>query len=486
MAQRTGRAVLLAGTPLRSVKRSAASQDAQPRFRACKVGSREAAISAAAIKAAGQGARWSSALAQLAEMELQQLPASPAHFGAAMSACASGRQWQRVLGLLWRMPEQQLSPDAACFGVAAGACERAGHHVLSSGLLAEMCQAPGQNRKTLTIGFTNAMTEAFRGSHWGRALKHFSDSVEMRLVLDITAYSAALAACQKGAAWLESLEILRKLNKDEVSPANARVLLRWVPAHMVLAPLYAHWEHALEHLAFAQHLASMSQEVSQPFLVALHGAVSVFAEARRWEQALELLPQMQKEFAGHSGIPLTTVRAANATAAACGRSLAWRKACLLLSLDTDGLDSLEPSDLASFNASRSIGLFLASTACERSQVAQRSLSWMDRSAKSWRAAKAAAGSGIPSLAADLAPVATALLNTASVCKDSIRRFFGRSTFQPLLRCLADMTRHTTGGWNSQSRVGELGLDGLTDVGLLYGRLVSALSTCEVLARFLPA
>ena len=65
----------------------------------------------------------------------------------------------------------------------------------------------------------------------------------------------------------------------------------------------AHWEHALEHLAFAQHLASMSQEatqgravlqakrasrvweVSQPFLVALHGAVSVFAEARRWEQA---------------------------------------------------------------------------------------------------------------------------------------------------------------------------------------------------------
>ena len=32
-----------------------------------------------------------------------------------------------------------------------------------------------------------------------------------------------------------------------------------------------------------------------------------------------------QEFAGHSGIPLTTVRAANATAAACGRSLAWRK-----------------------------------------------------------------------------------------------------------------------------------------------------------------
>ncbi|CAE7407103.1 unnamed protein product [Symbiodinium microadriaticum] len=482
MAQRTGRAALLART-LRSAKRSAASQDARPRCRACKAGSWEAAVSAAAIKAAGQGGRWSSALAQLAEMELQQLQASLPHFGAAMSACAAGRQWQRVLELLWRMPERQLSPDVACFGVAAGACERAGHHVLSSSLLAEMCQAPGQNPKTLTIGFTNAMTEAFRGSRWDRALQHFSDAVEMRLVLDITAYGAALAACQKGAAWLESLEILRKLNKAETLPANASGLLVACSAALGACAHGAHWEHALEHLAFAQRLASLSQEVSQPFLVALHGAVSVFAEARRWEQALELLPQMQQEFAGHSGIPLTTFRAANAAAAACGRSLAWRKACLLLSFDTD-LDRLGPSDLASFNASKSIGLFLASTACERSQVAQRSLSWMDRSSKSWHAAKAA-GSGIPSLAADLAPVATALLNTASLCKDSIARFFGRGTFQPLLRCLDDMTRHAT-GWNSQSRVGELGLDGLTDVGLLYGRLVHALSTCNVLRAFLPA
>ncbi|CAE7034720.1 unnamed protein product [Symbiodinium sp. CCMP2456] len=414
-------------------------------------------------------------------MELQQLRASLPHFGAAMSACAAGRQWQRVLELLWRMPERQLSPDAACFGVAAGACERAGHPVLSSSLLAEMCQAPGQNPKTLTIGFTNAMTEAFRGSRWDRALQHFSDAVEMRLALDITAYGAALAACQKGAAWLESLEILRNLNKAEMLPANASGLLVACSAALGACAHGAHWEHALEHLAFAQHLASLSQEVSQPFLVALHGAVSVFAEARRWEQALELLPQMRKEFAGHSGIPLTTFRAANATAASCGRSLAWRKACLLLSLDTDCPDSLEPSDLASFNASRSIGLFLASTACERSQVAHRSLSWMDRSSKSWHAAKAA-GSGIPSLAADLAPVATALLNTASLCKDSIARFFGRGTFQPLLRCLDDMARHTT-GWSSQSRVGELGLDGLTDVGLLYGRLVHALSTCKVFVRF---
>ncbi|CAE7527989.1 unnamed protein product [Symbiodinium natans] len=424
-----------------------------------------------AIKAAGDAARWDLAVALL-DLDCHHGRAALAHFGAAISVCAAARQWHHALAILQHMPKRHLDPDAACFGVVAGACERAGHHVLSSGLLAEMCRAPGQKRKTLTIGFTNAMSEACRGSHWDRALEHFSKAVDMRLVLDIPAYSAALAACQKGAAWRESMEILASLDKEvEASPSNAASLLVACSAALGACAHGGHWEHALKHLGLAQRLASQSQEASQPFLVAMHGAVGVFAEALHWELALDLLPRMQKEASRHTSVPLTTFRATNAALAACTRSLAWRKACQLVFPVPDGLD---PPDLASSCASRSIGLFLASAAFEKSQVMHRSLRWMGRASKSWQSAKLA-GSGMPSLAADLAPVAAALLNTASFCKDSFTRLFGRSTFQPLLQCLSMTQRGARWStrWGPQGRLCELGLDGLTDVGILYGRLAIA-------------
>ncbi|CAL1169903.1 unnamed protein product [Cladocopium goreaui] len=114
-------------------------------------------------------------------------------------------------------PSKSLEPDAACFGVVAGSCERVGHHELSSKLLAEMSAVAAIDDKTLSIGFTNAISEANRANYWERALQLFGQVCDMQsdgLSLDTAALGAALAACQTGAAWHQSLAILEMLQDE--------------------------------------------------------------------------------------------------------------------------------------------------------------------------------------------------------------------------------------------------------------------------------
>lgn len=293
--------------------------------------------------------------------------------GAAISACAAARRWQAAFSLLREMPSKSLEPDAACFGVVAGSCERVGHHELSSKLLAEMSAVAAIDDKTLSIGFTNAISEANRANYWERALQLFGQVCDMQsdgLSLDTAALGAALAACQTGAAWHQSLAILEML-QDEVWSSTPGSLVVAYSAAIGACVHGGRWALALQLLGRCKRETAYVAEVQPALLVAGHTTLSSLAATLHWEKALELFSQMAEvaEVAESPG-RWTFERATNIAAAACGRSNAWTKACALLDMRPVGGEAA---------TSRSIGHAIVAAACERG-AAIRSLPWQMRAA----------------------------------------------------------------------------------------------------------
>ncbi|CAJ1333084.1 unnamed protein product, partial [Effrenium voratum] len=69
-------------------------------------------------------------------------------------------------------------------------------------------------------GFTTAISQADSASYWERALFLFS-SAPSAVARDIAFFGAALAACQTGAAWRQSLQILEEMcREDWETPAS--------------------------------------------------------------------------------------------------------------------------------------------------------------------------------------------------------------------------------------------------------------------------
>ncbi|CAK9110446.1 Adenosine 3'-phospho 5'-phosphosulfate transporter 2 (PAPS transporter 2) (Solute carrier family 35 member B3) [Durusdinium trenchii] len=305
---------LVGGWNLQRVKWNAESVEA---LHSLCDGEADAAAVSATITAAGKGSRWEIALALYQSHELTLRLA-----GAALGACAAGRQWQVALSLLQEMPQRTVQPDAACFGIVAGSCERVGHHSFSSKLLADMCNVP--EATTLAIGFTFAMSEANRANYWERSLHLFSRACRLQLSLDTTAFSAALAACQTGSAWHQSLAILHML-QDQVWSSSPGSLVVAYSAAIGACVHRGQWALALRLLGRCQQETAQFKEAQQPLLVAVHTALSAVAETLHWEKALELLPEMAE---AEGAARLAVQRATNAAALACGRSAAWQKALM--------------------------------------------------------------------------------------------------------------------------------------------------------------
>eukprot|EP00435_Cladocopium_sp_Y103_P034475 s3317_g8.t3 len=430
---------------IRAIHRANSQTLWQEALHALATGEADDAATSAAIGAAGKGGRWDIALALLEGRKVTLRLC-----GAAISACAAARRWQAALSLLHEMPSKSLEPDAACFG--AGSCERVGHHELSSKLLAEMSAVAAIDDKTLRIGFTNAMSEANRANYWERALQLFGQVCDMQsdgLSLDTAALGAALAACQTGAAWHQSLAILEMTEAAEVWSSTPGSLVVAYSAAIGACVHGGRWALALQLLGRCKHETAYVAEVQPALLVAGHTTLSSLAATLRWEKALELFSQMAEEVVEGPG-RWTLERATNIAAAACGRSNAWTKACALLDMRLVGGEAA---------ASRSIGHAIVAAACERG-AAMQSLPWQMRAAALHWTSALSNGWRVK-LFADTAPV-VAFLQTSGALSGPCRRFV--RSLSTVLHCL-----RAPKGRN-------LGLAGIADLGLVSARIVD--QRCE--------
>ncbi|CAE8636052.1 unnamed protein product [Polarella glacialis] len=239
-------------------------------------------------------------------------------FNCAVSACERAALWERAVWLLFDGRQQcSLRPDNVGYGAAIGACTAGGRPDLALGLFSEL-QAGGRARggedsssprgvplAPDKVAYSAAMVACRRAADWQQAVSLLGE-LRGRCEADAVAFGAAASACSEGAAWAQALSLLSTMRREQIEPgeANYGAALaafdwggQWQRALLLLADMLqrslrpgraSQWEAALESITWTG-------------LVAHNAAVAACAQARRWEPALRVFAEMQREALEPSG-----------------------------------------------------------------------------------------------------------------------------------------------------------------------------------------
>lgn len=242
-------------------------------------------------------------------------------FGAKVDSCVKKRKWSEALHLLSSASIGRVDPDDRSKVSVLIACSRVSQWTVGIQLLSEVTDCA-----EIYTGGTAVIAAIAKSSLWVVAL-HIHESILQRLssltasprfaanphaahILALT--TSACSACERGAQWRLSLDLLGGLSGIDVQPdvvISSNVLSSCGKA-----------------TAWTQGIALMNDMQTcrlAPNVISYSGVIGGCGRAGRWQSALDLFFQLQSQRLKPDAV------CANAVVSACERGSKWQHALVL-------------------------------------------------------------------------------------------------------------------------------------------------------------
>lgn len=244
----------------------------------------------ALIQACGEGQQWRLALWAFAEIQLNRLQPTQISFNTAISACSRCGEWQSALVLFDILSQlegqHQIGVDALACNAVLSALEKHGLWKMGLDFLKKMQSQHKVQPDVIT--YNTLISSCGRRGNWQEALALLA-ALTHELQADEISFSAAISACGHGLHWLQSLQLLGQMEREDVAGvASGACAGRSVTgitafgAAITACEELGLWEQSLLLLARAQAARAVN-------VVVLNAAISACGKGRQWQRALSLL-----------------------------------------------------------------------------------------------------------------------------------------------------------------------------------------------------
>jgi len=137
-------------------------------------------------------------------------------FNSVLSACEKCSEWQDAMELLTQAPQRGLVPDGITYNAVLSACDKGKQWQLALHILKllEECQLQADD-----ISCNAAISACAKGDQWQRALVLFMDFEFLASSKrDLITYNAAMNAMARGGQWLLALAFLARMHHEMLEP----------------------------------------------------------------------------------------------------------------------------------------------------------------------------------------------------------------------------------------------------------------------------
>jgi pentatricopeptide repeat protein len=222
-------------------------------------------------------------LAELESLESTSPDQLTFSYAAAMRALEAAGEWKAALNLLERMEARGVTADTHCYSAALSACKRGGQVDRALELFARAREGGDERSRPNAIMYTMAMAACNAGAAWEESLLLLKEwRADKSVTVDKRAYSLAMAACASGRQWELALTLIEEMEAIDSCRGN---VFAWNNA-MVACTKGGEPGRALE---LFERMCDGACEISEhsvaAALVASRAAASANADADGWQRS---------------------------------------------------------------------------------------------------------------------------------------------------------------------------------------------------------